>query len=337
MKKHIDDVQTPTVDEHFKLILEDYSINNPEMNVTSDDLPHWYNQKLHKEAQNYYNRNIMAINIVSLMGLITVFSVAQILKVLMFTKQSNTTCAAFKRYLKTVLHIHSIYTFDANNPDSNWYKSINVIRWKHNTNSQRSKKAGVGPIYQRDMALTQFSFVGYIFIMPEVFGLCSKPEEAEALNHFWRVIGYMLGIPDRLNICRKSAVETRELCQKIFKDVYIKCLSEASPDFFHIASTILNSLWYIDIHSDKDSILALIYRLHGIEYKKPLGWYSWLNMKYIDLLFKLCLIPYVGTVTRIYLNCSFRLKLFIVENYPILAWAKLGKKNIQINLYSKYE
>lgn len=71
----------------------------------------------------------------------------------------------------------------------------------------------------------------------------------------------------RLNICRKSAVETRELCQQIFKDVYIKCLSEASPDFFHISSTVLNSLWYTDIQLDEDSILALIYRLHGIECK----------------------------------------------------------------------
>lgn len=57
--------------------------------------------------------------------------------------------------------------------------------------------ACVGGIYQKDMALTQFAFVGYVFIAPISIGLRNKPEEEEAFNHFWRVIGYMLGIPDR--------------------------------------------------------------------------------------------------------------------------------------------
>lgn len=335
-KKHIDDVQASTVDEHLKLILEDDSINNPIMDVTSDNLPHWYNKKLYKEAQNYYSRSIMAINTAHFIGIIAVFSIKQILKILMFTKQSNTTCAAFRRYLQTYLHIHNLYKYDANNSNSNWYKSMNVIRWKHKTNCQKSKKADIGSIYQQDMVLTQFGFIGYILIMPEVFGLRNKPEEDEAFNHFWRVTGYMLGIPNRLNICRKTAVETRELCQKIFRNVYIRNLSEVSPDFYHISSTVINAFSYVDIHSDKDSILALTFRLHGIEYKKPLGWYSWLNIKYIELVFKMCLIPYVGTVIKMYFNCLYRFKLFLAENYPVFAWAKLGKKNVQINLYPTY-
>lgn len=80
---------------------------------------------------------------------------------------------------------------------NSWYKSINVIRWKHKTSSERSKNAGVGPIYQRDMVLTQFCFVGYILMTPKYFGIRSEPIEDEAFNHFWRVNGYMLGIPDK--------------------------------------------------------------------------------------------------------------------------------------------
>lgn len=78
-----------------------------------------------------------------------------------------------------------------------WYKSINVIRWKHKTNSERSKNAGVGPIYQRDMVLTQLSFVAYLLMMPKCFGIRDELMEYEAFNHFWRVVGHMLGIPDR--------------------------------------------------------------------------------------------------------------------------------------------
>jgi len=47
------------------------------------------------------------------------------------------------------------------------------------------------------MAITQFAFIGYALMNPKSIGLCIKPQEEEALNHFWRVIGHMLEIPDR--------------------------------------------------------------------------------------------------------------------------------------------
>lgn len=100
-----------------------------------------------------------------------------------------------KKYKKeNTINIYTILKFLKCN---SWYKSMNVIRWKHKTNCQKSKKADIGSIYQQDMVLTQFGFIGYILIMPEVFGLRNKPEEDEAFNHFWRVTGYMLGIPNR--------------------------------------------------------------------------------------------------------------------------------------------
>lgn len=74
---------------------------------------------------------------------------------------------------------------------------MNVIRWNHKIGSKRSKNAGIGEITQRDMVLTQYAFVAFVFIAPTSFGLCNTLEEDEAFNHAWRVIGYMLGIPDR--------------------------------------------------------------------------------------------------------------------------------------------
>ncbi|EFN74114.1 hypothetical protein EAG_12035 [Camponotus floridanus] len=279
-EKHINDVQTSTVDEHLKLILEDDSINDPSSDVTSNDLPHWYDKQLYKKAQNFYNRNLFGITIADIVGVIAIFSITSILKVLLYTKQSSIPCAAFKRYVETHLHIQNIYTSDANNTDSNWYKSINVIRWKHKTNSDRSKNAGVGPIYQRDMVLTQFCFVGYILMTPKYFGIRSEPIEDEAFNHFWRVNGYMLGIPDNLNICRKTAAETRELCQKIVKTVFMNSLNQVSFDFDHTVSTIINSLWYIDLDLNKDHLLILTYQVHGTECKYSM----FILIKYIILL-----------------------------------------------------
>ncbi|XP_018367354.1 PREDICTED: uncharacterized protein LOC108757363, partial [Trachymyrmex cornetzi] len=144
-----------------------------------------------------------------------------------------------------------------------WYKSINSIRWHHKMGTRMSKKGGVGEIYQKDMALTQFGFMGYVLTTPRSFGLNTTLEEEEAFNHFWRVNGYMLGIPDKLNISRKNAKETTELCHKI-KNLYGTYLSNGSSEFDEIAITALNAVWYIDITVDIDSFMAFAYKLHGL-------------------------------------------------------------------------
>jgi len=72
-----------------------------------------------------------------------------------------------------------------------------MIRGQHTVNNKKSMKANIGGIYQRDMALTQFVFLGYILTTPKSIGLRNTLEEEEAFIHLWRVVGYMLGIPDR--------------------------------------------------------------------------------------------------------------------------------------------
>ncbi|TGZ38945.1 Uncharacterized protein DBV15_12730, partial [Temnothorax longispinosus] len=138
------------------------------------------------------------------------------------------------------------------------YKTINVIHRKHKMSSKRSEKAGVGGIYQRDMAITQFAFIGYVLIVPKSIGLCNNPQKEEALNHFWRVIGHIL------NLCRKTAAETRELCQKV-SHILTEYLYNAPSEFYQMALAILDGLWYMDITLDKHAFLKFTYQLRGIE------------------------------------------------------------------------
>lgn len=334
-KKHINDAQTQTVDEHYKLLLEDKSVIDPDAtDVTPNDLPDWYNETLYKEGQNFYKRNKMSIIAVSTVGLILVFAVDTILKVLMCTKRSSSTCLAFKRYIETLLHVINLYICDPNDTNSKWYKSMNTIRWHHKIGSKKSKNAGIGEISQRDMVLTQYGFTAFVFLTPKSFGLCNTLEEEEAFNHLWRVNGYMLGIADRFNLCRKNAKETTELCHKI-KDLYATYLTKTTSDFDDITSYSLNAVWFVDITLDKDSFMAFTYKLHGLPYKK-LGWYSWLIMKYREYLFSLFLIPYIGVVAKIYGNMIITFVLWNSKNFPLLAWLKLGRNNVRLNLYPKY-
>ncbi|EZA56102.1 hypothetical protein X777_03583, partial [Ooceraea biroi] len=251
-------VQPATVDEHFEIIMNDKTLLDSDLpSVTRDDLPDWYDSEMYKQGQEYYTRYLAAIVLNNLIGLIAVFAVPQIMKVLTYTKQSSTVCTAFKRYVQTMLHIHKFYVCDPDDADSNWYKSMNVVRWKHKTSSKKCCKAGIGGIYQRDMVLTQFAFIAYALTMPKAIGITMTREEEKAFVHFWRVTGNMLGIPDRLNICRKSAAETRQLCQKLIDNVYKNYFIDAPPEFHKLAAASLDGIWYVDVSIDrnKNSIL----------------------------------------------------------------------------------
>ena len=78
----------------------------------------------------------------------------------------------------------------------------------HSSASQRCRKFLIGKVTQKDMALTQFGFVGFQLACSRKVGLHKvNKNELKAFIHMWRCIGYILGIEDRFNICRgKSRV-----------------------------------------------------------------------------------------------------------------------------------
>lgn len=68
----------------------------------------------------------------------------------------------------------------------------------HAANLIASRHPGVQQITQLELAATVTGFIGYAIVKPECFGLSSMTDEdCEALIHFWRVIGYLLGVHDR--------------------------------------------------------------------------------------------------------------------------------------------
>lgn len=47
------------------------------------------------------------------------------------------------------------------------------------------------------MAITQFGFIGFTLMSAEQLGVKATEEELEGIVHFWRVIGYMLGMEEK--------------------------------------------------------------------------------------------------------------------------------------------
>jgi hypothetical protein len=78
------------------------------------------------------------------------------------------------------------------------YQSLKQIRIRHTVAAKKSKKTGLGLMSQYDMIVTQFGFFGFALQNPRYFALTNEPvENWEGLLHFWRTIGYLLGIDER--------------------------------------------------------------------------------------------------------------------------------------------
>ena len=73
-----------------------------------------------------------------------------------------------------------------------------AVRCRHFRASKTMKAKGIGIVSQRDMAFTQFGFFGIGLLTPEKIGMIhNNREDIEGYIHFWRTIGYMIGIHDR--------------------------------------------------------------------------------------------------------------------------------------------
>lgn len=78
------------------------------------------------------------------------------------------------------------------------WRSLLEVRTRHVKASLSAKLKGQGIVSQRDLALTQFGFIGFSMLKADKFGIRENYDgDWEAYNHFWRVIGHCIGLEDR--------------------------------------------------------------------------------------------------------------------------------------------
>ncbi|XP_015119365.1 uncharacterized protein LOC107042720 [Diachasma alloeum] len=335
-KQHINDAQPLTVDQHFSDLMSDTSvIDETPKEFRRDELPDWYDGELFKAGQNYIARNLMGVVASSAAGILAVLVIPSILRILVWTKKSGTPCTAFTRYLETILHAHNLYVSDIDDPNSRFWKSINVIRYMHSTSSRRCRNAGIGEITHRDMVLTQFGFMGYALIAPEKLGLTNEKEGREGINHFWRVVGHAIGISDNLNICRKNEVETTDLCKRLVNEVFRPRMKNFPENFPKMADALLDGMWYINPTLNHDAMMSFWYDLSGLTYEKPLGFVSTFSYVYNSCTMYLMATPYIGFFVRSGFNYSLTFNYWLLEHWQILAWIRFGKQQSKIHLCPK--
>lgn len=129
------------------------------------------------------------------LGLLTILAIPSILNILIHTKKSSSVHTAYQRYMRTIYHVLLWFREDIKEGSRAW-KSIHFVRKMHSTANNSSTAANSGIISQRDMAITQFGFMGFSVLFKNKLGINCTDEEMSDYCHFWRVMGHLFGIND---------------------------------------------------------------------------------------------------------------------------------------------
>ncbi|XP_013168036.1 PREDICTED: uncharacterized protein LOC106118024 [Papilio xuthus] len=234
------------VDGLFKKEASEQSSDKEKPEDIRMDYPEWYSEKKYNQGRRFYWDNCFSLTSSMLLGLVAVFAVPSILRVLVSSRRSSSQYTAYRRYLSTLLHTVAWFENDLK-PGSISWRSLYTVRCRHVRADIAAKMKGIGRVSQRDMALTQFGFIGFSILKPDKFSIRPmQSEDWESYIHFWRVIGNMIGLQDRYNICRKNLQETKQVCQLLLERVFTPSLDHVPEYFEHMARVMLEGMWSVN-------------------------------------------------------------------------------------------
>lgn len=319
------------------------------------ELPEYYDEQIFARGQAYLSKYRFVYTSGMLSGLVAVLAVPSILRVLMCTRQSSTPETAFRRYVRTILHTNAWYEYSPSSKDSKFWTSLRTVRNAHNRSSRACSKLSAGQISQKDLALTQFGFIGFITLGAPRIQL-HDDDFLECTTHMWRVVGYLLGIKDEYNLCATSWAETKRRMELVMARVYTPALTQTSEEFVSMTKALLEGLWPVNTSLTVDSFIFFTKRLacvegyeyydfdhpnysrsvpdsaqRGQEYYK-LGWWDRFVVSY-----GLFLVTYLHqySIVRWYLNVRVWLNLKLMYYLPYLAIWKFGIKSAYVRIFTK--
>ncbi|CAL4246706.1 unnamed protein product [Meganyctiphanes norvegica] len=247
-----------------------------------------------------------------------------ILRVLIYTRRSDTPMKALKRYVSTIMHIIRWEEGDVWDPNDQAYKDLQSVRSMHSkasglVNSQkaydkvanvpvsdkkyvnsscpmnshirddlRKQKHKLSPleneqtppfyISQWDMSFTQYAFFGIITAHPKEVGVhYGTDEEFEALIHFWRGIGYLLGVEDKYNFCNGSLAEVRKLCLEFERLIILPHLTSVEWKFEHMSRSLIEGINMMVPHLSFPAMFRFVAEILGAEIPSFISHMSLLN------------------------------------------------------------
>lgn len=201
---------------------------------------------------------------------------------LMSTGNSSNIVCLFRRYLSTLVHIRRWYEGDIWNPEDPAYQSITMVRGMHKRVADKlngpatgcRRTGGCPAVSQFDMALTQFAFVGLIIMYPKHVGLYCSRYDLECLVHFWRGIGYMLGVEDRYNLCSEGLDKTIAVCRDIMEGELKPSVRKSSKESLTMSRGIIKAMNSFIIFLSWEAMARFWFEQMGLPCNFKMGLYE---------------------------------------------------------------
>jgi hypothetical protein len=189
-------------------------------------------------------------------------------------------------------------------------------------------------------------------LQPDFLGLKRTPEDMDAFVHFWRVMGFMLGITDEFNLCTDSLETTIIRSRTVLNEFLLEGMENPTSDFVHMTRCIVEGLWCLEPTLKYESIMFFTHRLAGMRYchyydseienepdKEDLkrknrfesldGYSKFLVGLQVVFLQKL----YQFALVRWYYNQHVLFNRFVQKYFPFLAIYMYGIKNAYVRIF----
>ncbi|CAH1976286.1 unnamed protein product [Acanthoscelides obtectus] len=337
------DVDVTPAERYVNLLLtEGTKVTCDETNESFNrqgNYPAYYDEALFRRGQQFFYYHISGMFFNKLSGLLVVMGVPSILKILMATNMSSSDKTAYRRYMATILHMLQWYDEDFK-PGTEAWNSLLQVRRMHNAASKKCAKK-LNRITQAEMALTQFGFCGFALVRSKKVGIHSGTEEDwAAFLHFWRVIGWMLGIEDRFNLWQGSAQKTRDVCNLLINRVYRPSVHQLDANFVKMTRHLLKGigspvvqyeamisyLMYLLQDEDEPAEEMRPFRLQITVYEKTKYYFTHFilrTMMSFDWF-------------RATLNYVLLVTIWFIKYFPIIAYVQYGFENGRVVLNLKH-
>ncbi|KAH9395720.1 hypothetical protein TYRP_020457 [Tyrophagus putrescentiae] len=162
-------------------------------------LPPWFDQARFDQARSILSDHFMSIFLCHLSGLVLLVFIKSIYATLALSGKSRDLVSIFYRYLHTLMHVKLWYEGRVYEATDDAHHSLLRVVGMHRSVAElqnRHRKEGEDrlALSQRDMALTQFAFIGLIVLHPE-----------------------KMGFPERYNLCSGDLPTVRANCALIWE------------------------------------------------------------------------------------------------------------------------
>ncbi|XP_064487748.1 uncharacterized protein LOC135399943 [Ornithodoros turicata] len=262
----------------------------------TDAIPAWFDREKHERAREIFREHFFSFFFCHLMGLAMAVMHSSLLKPLLHTGQSSSLPSLYRRYLNTLRKVKLWYEGDIWTPGDPAFCSIASVRRMHNAVALQLNGATkgcpvTGAVYlsQLDMVITQFAFIGLAAIHPHRIGLFLSDEDFECVLHFWRGVGYKLGIHDKYNLCSGSLKDTIQTCLEVQEQIMKPALVNASEEGIAMSKNIIMAVRVLVVFLSYEGMMKFWTSIFGLKLNAMLSLYDWWSYLLMKLTFAVLL------------------------------------------------